>query len=402
VVYVLSNRGYGGTEVHLRLLVLGLDREEFEPVVLLGANEPMEVLAGELRQAGITVGSLPTATRRVDVRAFVDLVRVIRDQHADIVHVLMTGPVRGLTPFLASRLAGVPAIVSTEHSHAHHLEGTPGVRGALLRAIARLRLRLATRVITVSSAQGASFRTVLRVSQKRTTVIWNGIDPNRYSRTYDGEAVCRELAVPSSAPIVGMVTSYVDYERAEDFVRAAAIVRETAPTAHFWIIGDQHPTVVKPDAMALRSMLEDLGHELGLTHQLHFLGYRDDMPRVMAALDVFVLPARYKSFGLVLLEAMATEVPVVATSTGGPAEIVRDRETGLLVPPLDPHALATATATLLMDKEAAARMGRQGRRRVEQTFTAAEMVGRTADLYRCLVLHRHSALSPVPGRRSRR
>jgi glycosyltransferase involved in cell wall biosynthesis len=397
VAYILANRGYGGTEVHLRQLALGLDREQFDPVVLLVVNKPMGVLAKELRDAGIAVGTLPTVTRRVGLRKFVDLVRVIRAQCADIVHVQMPGPVRGLSVFLAARLAGVPVIVSTEHSHAYHLRAGNGPRGAWLRTIARLRLRLSNRLIAVSAAQQASFRTVLGVRPEKTTVIWNGIDPDRYSPGHDGAAVRREFDVPSSAPLAGMVTSHVEYERAEDFVRAAARVATAVPAAHFWVVGDQHPTVVKEHAAMMRSMLEHLTEELELTDRVHFLGYRTDMPRVMAALDVFVLPARYKTFGLVLLEAMATEVPVVATAAGGVPEIVRHGETGLVVPPLDPRGLATAMLTVLTNKEEARRMGRRGRRRVEEAFTTASMIDRTTELYRLLLAHRHAQVVPEAG-----
>jgi glycosyltransferase involved in cell wall biosynthesis len=400
VAYILANRGYGGTEVHLRQLVLGLDREKFDPVVLLVANKPMGVLAEELRDAGIAVETLPTVTRRVDLRTFVDLVRVIRAQRAGIVHVHMPGPAGGLSVFLAARLAGAPLIVSTEHSHAYHLRSASGPRGAWLRTIARLRLRLSNRLIAVSAAQQASFQSVLGVRPERTTVIWNGIDPDRYSSGHDGAAIRREFDVPTSAPLAGMVTSHVEHERAEDFVRAAARVANVEPAAHFWVVGDQHPTVVKDHATMMRSMLENLTEELGLKDRVHFLGYRTDMPRVMSALDVFVLPARYKSFGLVLLEAMATEVPVVATAAGGVPEIVRHGESGFVVPPLDPRALATAMLSVLTNKEEALRMGRQGRRRVEQAFTTASMVDRTTELYRLLLARPHAqAMSDAANER---
>jgi glycosyltransferase involved in cell wall biosynthesis len=185
-----------------------------------------------------------------------------------------------------------------------------------------------------------------------------------------------------------MVTSYADYERTEDFIRAADHVAAVLPTAHFLIAGGQHPVVVSEHAVAMRSDLERLAEAFGIADRVHFLGYRTDVPAVMAALDVFVLPAKYKSFGLVLLEAMATELPVVATAAGGVPEIVQDGETGYLVPVLDPPSLASAMLRVLSNREAAARMGRLGRRRLEQLFTAAEMIQRTTDLYRLLLARR--------------
>jgi glycosyltransferase involved in cell wall biosynthesis len=389
IVYCLANTGYGGTEVHLRELVLGLDREQFEPMVLLSESEPMRLLAEELRDAGISVGSLPTATRQLDLRTLVDLVRIIRARRADIVHVHMPWPVRSLRLFLAARLAGVPVVMSTEHSHAYHLRSIAGFRGCWLRAIARVRTRISDRVIAVSAAQAASFEDVLAVRAAKLTVIPNGIDSDRFSPDHDGSALRNEFGISSSAPLAGMVTSYVEYERAEDFVRAAAHVRRVLPQAEFLLVGDKHPGIVNEHATQMRSSLEHLARELGVDDRVHFVGFRTDMPRIMAALDVFVLPARYKCFGLVLLEAMTSELPVVATAAGGVPEIVQDGETGHLVPALDPPALGAAMVRVLSDSQRAARMGRHGRRRVEQLFTSGAMIERTTTLYRSLLARRH-------------
>jgi glycosyltransferase involved in cell wall biosynthesis len=388
VVYVLANDGYGGTEVHVSQLAVGLDRKQFDPVLLLAENEPMGVFASELREAGMAVSSLPSATRRVDPRGFVELVRVIRAQRADIVHVHMPSPMGGLAPVLAARLTDVPVIVSTEHSHAYHFRSVNGSRGRWLRTIARARIRLSDCVIAVSAAQEASFREVLGVRSSKLTVIPNGIDPDRYSPGHDGSTLRSELGVPSSAPVAGMVTSYAEYERTEDFIRAADHVAAVLPTAYFLIAGDQHPVVVSEHATKMRWDLERLAEAFGLADRVHFLGYRTDMPGVLAGLDVFVLPARYKSSPLVLREAMASELPVVATAAGGVPEVVEDGQTGYLVPPLDPRALGMAMLRVLTNKEEALRMGRRGRRRVEQLFTKDVMIDRTTELYRLLLARR--------------
>lgn len=399
VVYVLANDGYGGTEVHVRQLALGLHRKQFDPVVLLAENEPMGVLANELREAGIAVRSLPTATGRVDLRSFVELVHVIRAQRADIVHVHMPRPAGSLAVFLAARVAGVPVVVSTDHSHAYHLRSVTGLAGHRARATARLRMRLSDRAIAVSAGQQASFIDVLGVRPDKLTVIPNGIDPDPYASGHGGSAVRGELGVPSSAPLAGMVTSYAEYERTEDFIRAADHVAAVLPDAHFLIAGDQHPVVGSEHAARMRADLERLAEAFGIADRVHFPGYRTDMPRVMAALDVFVLPARYKSFGLVLLEAMASQVPVVATAAGGVPEIVRDDETGFLVPPLDPRAIAMAMIRVLTNKEEALRTGRRGRRRVEQLFTQDAMIDRTTELYRLLLARRRGRATFEPANR---
>jgi glycosyltransferase involved in cell wall biosynthesis len=385
IVYVLANEGYGGTEVHLRQLALGLDRKQFDPVILLSANEPMGVLAKELRERGLVVQSLPAAPRPVDPRSFVELVRVIRAQGAAVVHVHMPWPVGDLSIFLAARLAGVRVVVSTEHSHAYHFRSVRGFRGRWLRTLARIRIRLSDRVIAVSAAQLRSFREVLGTRASKLTIIPNGTDPERFSSSVDGSTARSELGIATSVPVAGMVTGYAEYERTEDFIRAADHVVAALPGAHFLIAGDQHPVVASEHATNMRRDLEHLAEAFGLTDRVHFLGYRTDMPRVLASLDVFVLPARYKTSSLVLREAMASEVPVVATDTGGVPEAVEDGKTGYLVPPLDPRALAMAMMRVMTDREEARQLGRRGRRQVEEVFTKDAMISRAEELYRSLL-----------------
>jgi glycosyltransferase involved in cell wall biosynthesis len=397
VVYVLANEGYGGTEIHLRQLVRGLCGEEFQQSVLLSTHEPMQVLAAQLREDGISVGSLPVTTRRIDLRHFVDLAGVIRARRPDIVHVQVPWPLGAKAVVLASRLAGARVVVSTEHSHAYHFGSVGGLRGRWLRALARLRFRLSDRVIAVSAAQNDSFREVLGVRSSKLTVIPNGTDVERYAPGRDGSTIRSELGVPSSAPVAGMVTCYAEYERAEDFIRAADHVAAALPAAHFFVVGDQHPGTVNEHATRMRADLEALAKAFSIGDRVHFLGFRTDMPQVMAALDVFVLPARYKTSPLVLREAMACELPVVATAAGGVPEVVVDGDNGHLVPPLDPPALAAAMQRVLSDKATAARMGKRGRRRIEELFTTAMMIDRTANLYRSLLERRRGRATFVPA-----
>jgi Glycosyltransferase Family 4 len=130
VVYVLANEGYGGAEVHLRQLALGLGRKWFDPVVLLAEMEPMGILASELRDGGMAVHPLTTVTRRVDPRRSVELVRIIRAQRADIVHIHMPSPMGAESVFVAARLASVPVVISTEHTHAYHFRSVDGCAAA--------------------------------------------------------------------------------------------------------------------------------------------------------------------------------------------------------------------------------------------------------------------------------
>jgi glycosyltransferase involved in cell wall biosynthesis len=155
-------------------------------------------------------------------------------------------------------------------------------------------------VIGVSAGQLASFREVLSVRPSKLTTIPNGIDVERFASGENGSFLRSDLGVASSVPVAGMVTGYAEYERTEDFIRAADHAAAALPDAHFLIAGDQHPVARSEHAAKMRRDLERLAAAFGLTDRVHFLGYRTDIPRVLACLDVFVLPARYKSFGLAL------------------------------------------------------------------------------------------------------
>lgn len=383
VAYVLSDAGYGGTEVHLRDLVRRLD-PTFRPVALLAGAGPEQVLAPELRALGAEVDCITSMFAAGHGSS--PLVRALRRHRPDVVHVHMANPVGFTKAFVAARVARVPALMSTEHGHAYHLAAIPGVTGRRLRAQARARIAMEDRVIMVSGAQARTFEDVLGARRSKMAVIHNGIETSAFA-TADGASVRAELGLPVCAPVAGMVTSFFEYERVEDFVRAAALVVRRVPDAHFVVVGDRYP-VTDAAADEVRGRVVALVREHGLEDRVHLTGFRDDMPAVLAALDVFVLPARSKVFGLVLVEAMAAGKPVVATNAGGVPEIVVAGETGVLVPPLAPERLADALGALLVDGERRARMGHAGRCRAESHFSAVTMAARTAALYRDVLARR--------------
>jgi len=152
-----------------------------------------------------------------------------------------------------------------------------------------------------------------------------------------------------------------------DLVAAAALV----PEARVMVVGEG------PERRALETRIA----HLGLGDRVHLLGFRSDVPDLLAGSDLFVLPSLFEGLPLSILEAMAAGKPVVATAIGGNDEAVVDGATGLLVPPGDPRALADAIRALLRDPERRRRLGEAGRRRAEAEFSAPAMVRRVAAVY---------------------
>ena len=156
------------------------------------------------------------------------------------------------------------------------------------------------------------------------------------------------------------------------FLESARRVLLKRPDARFWIAGDGE----------LRGELEAVASQLGLTSAVSFLGYRNDISNVMASSDAVVCASSYESFPRSVLEALALGRPVVATSVGGLPEIVRDGETGILVPPGDPENLAAAILRVLADRELAHRLGTAAQKFIGERYTAEAQASAMAALYR--------------------
>lgn len=206
--------------------------------------------------------------------------------------------------------------------------------------------------------------------EDKVRVVYNGEDLEPYARA-DGTALRRELG---GRPLIGMVGRLSAEKDHETFLQAAARVAGSWPQARFVLVGED-PEPGQPR----RRALEQLAGRLGLEGQVVFTGARQDIPALMAALDLLVHCAHRESFGRVLVEAMAAAKPVVATAVGGIPEVVG--ECGLLVPEGDAAEVARAVESLLADAEAARHLGQAGQRRVRARFSIEAHVAQVEALY---------------------
>jgi glycosyltransferase involved in cell wall biosynthesis len=154
-------------------------------------------------------------------------------------------------------------------------------------------------------------------------------------------------------------------------VAAAKIVIPACPEVKFLVVGEG----------SLRNKMEEQCQEMGLTGSFIFTGWREDVEHLLGILDVLVLPSLNEAVGRIILEAAAYGVPAIATRVGGVPEIVKDQETGILVPPQDAAEIAKALIELLTDREKRERLGQAAREKVNAKFSAAEMVRSITNLY---------------------
>jgi glycosyltransferase involved in cell wall biosynthesis len=204
---------------------------------------------------------------------------------------------------------------------------------------------------------------------EQVEVIPPGVDTLRYHPGVDGIRVRFEAGIAQDAPVVALLARFQDVKGHDVFQAMAKQVALQIPTARFIVAGEN--TQTSADDAYKRRILETARQDSILRDRLTYLGFRADAERVIAAADVVVCSSDFESYGMVNLEAMASGKPVVSTRRGGPSETIRDGETGFLVDPRDPAALAARVIRLLRDPSLRATMGAAGRAHVEARFSAA-------------------------------
>jgi glycosyltransferase involved in cell wall biosynthesis len=350
-----------------------LDASLWDVEVLSGPQTgPEGSLIEDVRARSIPLTIEPMLVREIhpikDLRALFRLARFIRRRSYTIVHTHSSKA--GILGRWAAWLAGTPVIVHTVHGWGHHDRQRPLVRQLYI-ALEKLSLRITDRLITVSPRNiEKGLRDGIGQPDDYVT-IRSGIELDRFGHPrVPRKAVRAALGIPGDVPVVGTVTRLSPQKAPLDFVRAAGIVGEEVPNAMFVMVGDGPQ----------RSEVERLVTDLGLAERLILTGLRRDVPELLGAFDVFALSSLWEGLPRVLLQAMATGLPVVATDVDGNAEIVVDGTCGRLVSAGDPGALAQAMIELVRDPHLAEQMGRTGRERVGE-FGARKMVADLAELY---------------------
>jgi glycosyltransferase involved in cell wall biosynthesis len=228
--------------------------------------------------------------------------------------------------------------------------------------------------------------------ESKIVVIRNGVDLTRFNEPADPEGVRRELGLPAGVPLVAVVSRLARLKGLEQLIEAVAILKSRNQAARFLIVGETAP--------AERPYLDEL-KRLAIARRVAdrvvFTGLRSDVPALLAAADVSVMPSLNEALSNVVLESMAAGAPTVATRVGGTPEALFDGQNGLLVPPDDARSLADAIARLLDDRALAARLGRAARLFIEQHFSVQRMVSATEQLYLELLARRRRIPLPVPA-----
>ena len=335
----------------------------------------------EVRDLGIPVQTVPLLREPAplaDLRSIRALKELFTRRRYHVVH--SHTPKAGLLAPLAARLARTPIILHTIHGLLFH-DRTPPKTKPLGFACELWTARLAHRLLSQSREDvGVVTRYRLR-SSDRVEYIGNGIDVRRFSRDRVPEArsdVREQLGFADDAVVVGMVGRLVEEKGFREFVEAMARVMASRPKVRILLVAPDDPgqsDQIRPDRLLNRVDRSRVRH----------LGYRNDLPDLYSAMDIFVLPSHREGIPRTVLEASAMELPVVTSNIRGCREAVVDGLTGLLVEPRDPRGLAQGIKTLVDDAEERMRMGKAGRDHVVNEFDSGIVLDRLSAYYRRIV-----------------
>lgn len=359
VMQVTHDLGIGGLPRVVVTLARTLDPERFDVSVLCMRGRGG--LAEELEEAGIPVRLVPSP-RQPDRLATLRVARILRKERVDVLHTHNTQPF--LEGGLAALLVGVRA-----HIHTDHGREFPDRRRYMWAE--RLMSRFAHRVVGVSEQTSRQLVRWEKIDPRKVTTIENGVDGMPFRRSRDPDAVRAALGLGPDALVVGTVARFQPEKGVDVLLRALPSVVREEPRAVCLIVG------YGPAEPELR----ELALELGLGERVRFLGARSDVPELLSTFDCYALPSRREGLPMVILEAMAAGCPIVATRVGGVPGAIEDGETGDLVPPEEPAAMAAAILAQLRDPERRRAYAGQARRRFRDRFSATAMARRYEALY---------------------
>ena len=359
IALLLESDGPGGAETVLLTMAKSL-RERGHQIVPVGPKEGEGWLGERFREAGFEPAFFELR-RALDIRCVMDLKALMQRRGVDVMHSHeFTMAVYGAA---AARLAGVPHVIT--------MHGGRYYAGALRRRVAfRWAIRNSARTVAVSGFTARDLETSLGLAEGSLHVIPNGLRITRGDRAN----VREELGLSATDLLVLTVGNLYLVKGQDVLVRAVARVLKEDPSLPVYLAvagrGEQEP------------VLRSLARENGIIDRVHFLGFRDDVPDLLAAADVFALPSRSEGLPLALLEAMFAGRPVIASAVGGIPEVVRHNQEALLCEPDSPDDLASALSSLLREPDLRERLGTAGRDLAKQRYSPEAMVSAYETVYR--------------------
>lgn len=362
VLFYTDTPNVGGAEKHMLLLAKYLQKQGVSVLLAYGRYSRLKTMRADFEAAGARVFELRTFHKH-DPRHYFELRGLLEKERPDLLHIHLWNPGAGRYAFFAGERTRVPAI-ATEHD--------PFELHGVKRWIKKRCLRRTTHTIAVSDAGKRAMQVWYGLRDEAITTVHNGIEMERF---VDSVSTV-DLPLSPDDRVITCVAELHERKGHRYLLEAFSALKKTYPLLQLWLVGEGP---AKQQLLLLQRQLQQ--REPGIIGRVHFLGWRNDVPAILKRSEIFVLPSLSEAFGLAVIEAMASGVAVVGTASGGVPEIVENGVTGLLVPPADSRALATAIATLLDHPEKKREIEAAALQRVREQFTAEGMAEKTIAVY---------------------
>lgn len=364
IVYFVDSAMFGGSEQALLHLLTRLDRNRWQPVLFHHADKQLEPFLEEMHKLNVRTRSVPRLQGVGAIRNFPQFVQFIRQERPMIFHAQLSWLLSCKFGLLAAAVARVPRVCAVLQQFLL----PPWKTNIYWQQ--RIVAANVNQYIAVSKSVACQLSRSFHVPSHKIKVIYNAIPLAEFDAPALPSAEMETMEA-NKQPIV-LTVARLDAQKGHEFLLNAIA---DIPDANFLLAGNG----------VEQGRLEAMARDLGISERVSFLGFRTDIPALLASCSLFVLPSLYEGFSLSVLEAMASGKPVVATAVGGTPEAVVDGVTGYLVPPGNADSLARAIRELLSDPALAHKMGLAGRERVQASFSVDTMAACYGQTYEDLL-----------------
>ncbi len=358
ITYILPQLDIGGSETHVVRLAEQLRKRGHDVRILCIFQEGQ--LSDWARQLGIPLEALRQKKWRPP--ALLRIYHWLKKNPSDIVHTYLFG--LHLFAGLSARLARVPVVVSSRR-------GVDLSQPAKILWLEMAGNLFSDRVVACAEAVRDWVLSRENVSPAKVVTLYNGVDLSLFSPQQSGRDIRCEFGIPEAVPLVGTVANFSDMKGYSDLIEAAALILQQRPDCQFLFVG----------AGPLEAEMRVKAEQLTGRGKIHFTGSRRDVPKLLAAMNIFAFASYWEGVPNVVLEAMALAKPVVSTPAGGVPEVISDGLNGRIVPMRSPQAMAEAILALMENPDESQALGVAARRTIETRFTLDRMADDYENFY---------------------
>jgi len=373
ITFIEQDTGIGGAEVNLFYLFERMNRDRFHPIVVVPYEGPLTERLEEMgvehriiRQVKFISTSTYVFGKKIfnpfavlfDIMIFLPTIWRIRSflKKEEINIVQTNSMVAHIYGAIAARLAGVPCIW-----HMQDIVDPKMALGLVRKTLVYIAAVMPDRIVAVSKAVGRMFT---GRSAAKVRIVYNGTDTERFSPNVDGSVVRREFNIADDYPVIGMIGRLVYWKGHQEFLKAISMVKKELNDVRALIVGDT--TFGNSE---YKDELVQMANRLGIAKNVIFAGHRSDISRVLRAMDIMVHASiTPEPFGLVIVEAMASGIPVIAAKSGGPLEIIEHGKDGFLIDPHSSKDLVKGIIEILKNEDMKANFAKSGREKIKKKF----------------------------------